>query len=199
MFGFYIMYAVLLFLLGTALVVKPLAAQGGDVPIPPHDSRISFRVSVAAVVLSFSLIAGLIAVYVADSAAFSWWVSRPLDRMLKHYHWVMFGGLGVFVIARLCGVKHRRCLLLFCLSLPGAMTMPVTFLAALSSGAGDLLDVSFEFLLHPATWVLPIIAVRQWLWLQSAKDIHFLSALAQTLLIVVVYLLAERLPFPIPF
>jgi hypothetical protein len=191
MFGFYIMYAVLVFLLGTALVLKPVAAEGGEVPTPPHDSRVSFRVSVAAVVLSFLLAAGLIAAYFADPEAFRWVVSRSLDRMLTSYHLVMFAGVAIYLIARLCGVKHRHSLWLFCLSLPGALTMPVTLFAALVSGVGDLLSVSFDFLLHPATWVLPIIAVRQWLWLQSSKDIHVWSGIAQTCLILVAYLFAH--------
>lgn len=188
--NFYLMYAVLVFLLGAALVAKPVGAQGSEVPIAPRDRRVSFRVSVAAVVLSFLLVAGLIAAYFADPRAFKWAVSRPLDRLLMSYHWVMLVGAALYAVVRLCGVKHRHCLWLFCVSLPGAVTMPVTCVAALVSGAGDLLNVSFEFLFHPATWVLPIIAVRQWLWLQSPKDIKLWSELAQTCLILILYFFA---------
>jgi hypothetical protein len=195
MFGFFMMYAVLVFLLGVGLVLKPAAAEGGEVPVSPHDSRVSFRVSAAAVALSFLLVAGLIAAYFAGPEAFRWVVSRPLDRMLTSYHWAMLAGVGLYATARLCGVKHRHSLWLFCLSLPGALTMPVTLFAALVSGAGDLLSVSFDFLLHPATWILPIIAVRQWLWLQSPKDIQVWSGFAQTCLILVAYLFAH--PFVI--
>jgi len=195
MLGFYLLYAMLIFLIGAALVQKPVAAEGGEVPIPSLDGRISFRVSVAAVVLALLLAVGLIAAYVADPQGFKWAVSRPLERLLTNYHWVIVAGVAIYLIARLCGVKHRHSLWLFCLSLPGAVAMPVTVLAALLSGAGDFLSVSFDFLLHPATWVLPIIAARQWSRLQSPKDIRLLSGMAQTFLIVVAYLFAH--PFVI--
>jgi hypothetical protein len=186
MFGLYLMYAVLIFLLGTALVVKPVAAGGGEVPIPPHDSRVSFRVSVAAGALSSLLAAGLIAAYFVDPA------SRPFDRMATtSYHWLMFAGVALYAIVRLCGVQHRHSLWLFCLSLPSTVTMPVTLFAAVVSGADDFLSVSSDFLIHPATWILPIIAVRNWLWLQSPKDIRAWSALAQTCLILVLYVFFE--------
>jgi hypothetical protein len=151
MLGFYLLYAMLIFLIGAALVQKPVAAEGGEVPIPSLDGRISFRVSVAAVVLALLLAVGLIAAYVADPQGFKWAVSRPLERLLTNYHWVIVAGVAIYLIARLCGVKHRHSLWLFCLSLPGAVAMPVTVLAALLSGAGDFLSVSFDFLLHPAT------------------------------------------------
>jgi hypothetical protein len=56
--------------------------------------------------------------------------------------------------------------------------------------------VTFELLVHPATWILPIIVIRQWFWLRTPRDIHPLSALAQTLLIVAAYIAFVRLPLP---
>jgi hypothetical protein len=196
-FSLLILFALIAFVFGVGLILKPVPGGGGEISVLPLDRRVSFRTSVAAVVISVLVVAGLIAAYAANPEGFRWVVSRPLERgILRHYHWVMFGGVALYAIVRLCGVEHRRSLWLFCLSLPGALTMPVTFLAALVAGAGYWLGVIFELMLHPATYILPIIAARQWVWLRSAKDIHILSALAQTLLVVLLYLFAVRLPLP---
>jgi hypothetical protein len=196
-FSLLILFALIVFVFGVGLILKPVPTGGGEISVLPLDRRLSFRAFVAVVVVSVLVVAGLIAAYAANPGGFRWAVSRPLERgILRHYHWVMFGGVGLYVITRLCGVEHRRSLWLFCLSLPGALTMPVTFLAALIAGPDRWADVIFEFMLHPATFILPIIAARQWMWLQSPKDIHILSAFAQTLLVVLLYLFAVRLPLP---
>lgn len=191
LFSLLVVYGVIVLVLGAGVVLRPIPAEGGELAIPPHDSRVSFRVAIAAVVLSFLLVAGLIAAYFADPQTFRWVASRPLERLLTSYHWVLFAGMGLYAIVRFCGFKHRHCLWLLCLSLPGALTLPVTLFAALVSGAGDFLSVTFDFLLHPATPVLPIIAVRQWVWLRRPNDIHVWSALAQTCVILVAYLFAH--------
>jgi hypothetical protein len=154
------------------------------------DPGVSFRLVVVAVVSSFLLVAGLIAAYSANPDAFRAAVSRPLDTILRRYYWVMFAGVALYVIARLCGVKHRQSLWVFCLSAPGALTMPATFIAALAAGTSDAGEVMLELLIHPATWIMPIVAVRQWFLLQRPENIHVLAGLARTLLVIVAYLFA---------
>jgi cell division protein FtsW (lipid II flippase) len=196
MLNLIMLFTSLVLVIAAAVTPKRVPAVAGALPVLPLDRGVAVRVRVAAVLLSFLLVAGLIAVYSANPDRFRWAVERPIDRLLEHYHWVAFAGVGLYAIVRLCGVKHRHSLWLLCLSLPGALTMPVTFVAALAAGADRWDEVTFELLIHPATWILTIIVIRQWVLLRKPGDIHLLSALAQTLLIVAVYLFSVRFPWP---
>jgi hypothetical protein len=194
MLNLIMLFTSLVLVIAAAVMLKPVPVAAGALPVLPLDRGVGLRVGAAAVLLSSLLVAGLIAAYSANPEGFRWAVARPIDRLLTHYHWVVFAGVGLYAIVRLCGVKHRRSLWLLCLSLPGALTMPVTFVAALAAGADDWGEVMVELLIHPATWILPIIVIRQWVLLRKPGDIPLLSALAQTLLVVAVYIMLVRLP-----
>jgi hypothetical protein len=189
MYPLILLFASLVLVLCAAVMLKPVPVAAGAVSILPPDRRVAYRVCAAAVVLSFLLMAGLLAAYSARPESFRWAISRPLDRLSMHYHWMIPVGVGLYAIARLCGVRHRRSLWLLCLSLPGAVTFPVTFVAAALAGVDRLDGVVIEFMIYPTTWILPIVAARQLFLLRKPQDTHLLSALAQTLLIVTVYLL----------
>jgi hypothetical protein len=196
MYNLIILLASFVFVLATGVLLKPIPAAAGEVPVAPLDRDVAFRVSIAALVISCLLVAGLIAAYSAHPETFRWAVARPLDRMLDRYYWVMFAGAGLYVIVRLCGAKSRWSLWVLCLSLPGALTFPVTCIAALAVGEGRVDGVILEFVLHPATWILPFIAVRQWIVLREPGDIRSLFGLALTLFIVAVYLIDTPLRLP---
>lgn len=123
MYNLLILLASFLLVLATGVLLKPVPAAG-EVPVAPLDRDVAFRVSIAALVISCLLVAGLIAAYSAHPETFRWAVARPLDRMLDRYYWVMFAGAGLYVIVRLCGAKSRWSLWVLCLSLPGALTFP---------------------------------------------------------------------------
>jgi hypothetical protein len=72
----------------------------------------------------------------------------------------------------------------------------VTFIGALAVGGGGWDELVFEFIVHPATWALPFIAVRQWIILRERGDIRPVFGLALTLLIVAIYLLNTPLRLP---
>jgi len=196
MLNLIMLFVSLVLVLAAAVIPKPVPAAAGAPPVLPLDRPVGLRVGVAAVLLSSLLIAGLIAAYSANPDGFRWAVERPIDRLLEHYHWVAFAGVGLYAIVRLCGVKHRRSLWLLCLSLPGALTMPVIFVAAVAAGVDDWGEVMVELLIHPATWILTIIVILHCALLTMPGDIHVLSALAQTLLIVAAYIALVRLPLP---
>jgi hypothetical protein len=191
MLNIILLFASLVLVLAAGLMLKPVPAPAGALPVWPL-----IRLAVAAVLLSVLLVAVLMAAYSVNPARLRWAVARPVCRLLSDYPWVAFAGVALYGIMRLCGVKHRRSLWLFCLSLPGVLTMPMTFVAASILGVDRFDEVTFELLAHPATWILPIIVIRQWFWLGSPRDIHTLAALAQTLLIVAAYIALVRLPWP---
>lgn len=180
----------------TGVMLKPVPAAAGEVAVLPLARPVAFRVFVAAVAVTGLLVAGLIATYSMNPEGFRWAVSRPLDRMLTSYYWAMFAGVGLYAIVRLCGVKHRGSVWVLCLSLPGVLAFPVTVMAAVAAGVDRWDEVVFEFLIHPATWILPFIAIRQWIVLQEPGDIRPEFGLALTFFIAAVYLLDT--PFRLP-
>jgi hypothetical protein len=196
MLNLLMLFVTIVLALVAGAMLKPVpAAATGALPPLPRDRRVGIRIGVAGVLLTFLLIAALMTAYSANPEGFRWAVERPADRVLREYHWVIFAGVGLYAIVRLCGVKYRRSLWLFCLSLPGVLAMPVAFFAALAAGADQLDNVTLELLIHPATWILTIIAIRQWFLLRRPADVHVLSALAQTLLIIAAYLSLVRFPW----
>jgi hypothetical protein len=67
--------------------------------------------------------------------------------------------------------------------------MPVMMIAALATlPASEAGEALIEFELHPATWILPVIAFGQGCALRQPWNIHLLAGLARTFLIVVLYL-----------
>jgi hypothetical protein len=149
---------------------------------------------VAAVVICGSVVAGLIAPYSSSPERFRRALERPLDSILEDYHWLLFAGLALYAVVRLCGVRHRPSLWLLCLSLPGFLAMPAIFAAAVAAGVDYLEETFIELLVHPATLILSVIVIRQIILLRRPADIHSLSALAQTLLIIAAYISLVRLP-----
>jgi hypothetical protein len=189
------MFIILMLLAAIVLVViadltlKPTPWEVANLPDVPVDRHVSRRLAVLAVAALLLLVAGLVAAYLAHPDAFRTAVSRPLNSVLRRYYWVMFSGVALYLIVRLCGVKHGQAVWLFCLSLPGSLTMPVMLVAALLAGTNDgMAEVLFELMIHPATWLLPIIALTQWRLLRKPRSKHLLAGLARTFLVVAAYL-----------
>src|ERR1043166_3530689 len=131
MLNLVLLFASIVLALAAGLMLKPVPAPAGALPILPFDKPVGFRIGVAAVLLSSLLVAGLIAVYSANPEGFRWAVGRPIDTILRSYHWLMCAGVGLYATLRLCGLTHRRSLWLFCLSLPGVAALRPSFFAAL--------------------------------------------------------------------
>jgi hypothetical protein len=176
------------------LVVIAEVKQGSKPPpaidAPPLGRAVWLRLAAAGVIIAALLVWGLVATYRADPEAFRAAVSRPINSVLQRYYWVMFSGVALYLVVLLCGVKHRQAALLFCLSLPGALTMPVTLAAGLLVGLPetDFAEALLEFMIHPATWILPLIVLGQsWQLLQPATKLTP-AGYARIFLIAVLYI-----------
>jgi hypothetical protein len=195
--------AILLLLLAAIVLVfvaelrqGPEPAWAGLPPTPPLDRAVWHRLGVMGVSAFALLVAGLVAAYTFDPAAFRTAVSDPLDSVLYRYYWVMFSGLALYLVVLACGVRHSQAAQLFCLALPGALTMPVTLAAGLLAGlSGEELGLALlEFIIHPATWILPMIVVGQGLRLRRPATKLTPAGLARIFLIVMLYICTTFVP-----
>jgi hypothetical protein len=127
---------------------------------PKLDRRVLVRLGVAGGAAAFLLIVGMTAAYVIRPDSLGSVLLWPL----KHPFSLLFGGVGLYLVVLLCGVRPRQPVLLLCLALPGLVAMPLLLLAyfALSQDAMEALAWAFFALfVEPAAWILLFIALGQ--------------------------------------
>jgi hypothetical protein len=127
---------------------------------PKLDRRVLVRLAVAGGAAAFLLIVGMTAAYVIRPDS----LGSVLEWPLNHPSSLLFGGVGLYLVVLLCGIRPRQPVLLLCLTLPGLVAMPLLLLGhfALSKDAMDALAWTFfAVFIQPAAWVLLFIGVGQ--------------------------------------
>ena len=136
----------------------------------PIERRALLVVRTAALAGFLAVSAGLFAVYLTRVSTISGTILDPVGTALKYIHWAPLWAVALYAVLLLWGVKNHRAALLFCLSIPAAIALPVlligTFIIRQGSSAGLQLVTT---LIYPATWLLPLVAMIQAMQLRIPK------------------------------
>jgi hypothetical protein len=137
------------------VVRTPISAAADERWWPQSDRRVLLRL---AVVGGAAIFAAVIVGYSLDPRQTEWLLARPLN---GHPEALLPAGIVFCLVPLLCGVKPRQPLLLFCLTLPGLVILPLLLVRqALHSKtvAYSLLMDAFIFFLQPGALILLFIA-----------------------------------------
>ena len=128
---------------------------------PEPDRRVLFRLAVVGGAVALALAATIMVGYSLDPRQTEWLLARPAN---GHPEWLLPACVVFCLVALLSGVKPRQPVLLFCLTLPALVIMPLLMLwEALQSKyvAAALSRDAFLFFLQPGAWILLFIAIGQ--------------------------------------
>jgi hypothetical protein len=126
----------------------------------PLDRRVMFRLAVVGGAAALAVVAALVVGYSVDPQQTSWLLAWPRDH---HPASLLLAGVAFCLTALVCGVKLRQPLLLFCLTLPGVVILPLLWLPDLmkSNVPDAALGYFLIFFLQPGALVLLIICIGQ--------------------------------------
>lgn len=139
------------------VVSAPVSAAADERWWPEPDRRILLHLALGGGTVFAAIIAG----YSLDPRQTGWLLTRPLHH---HHETLLLAGVLFCLVALLSGVKPRQPVLLFCLTLPGLVILPMLWLwEALQSNhvADAVLWRIFFFFFQPGALILLFIAVGQ--------------------------------------
>lgn len=186
-----------LLLLATAIVLvfvveglqAPVPASAVETRDPELDHRVFLRLVAAGGIAASLLVAGVIAAYWANPDGVGSAVAWPISWVVTHPYSLLLSGVALYLVALLCGVKQRQPVLLFCLTLPGMLAMPLVAVGTTVAGAGSqVAAVLLLFIFQPATWIFIFIGVGQGSLLRKPGGNFTPSGLARIFLVVITYL-----------
>jgi hypothetical protein len=137
---------------------------------PVLDRRVVFRLALVGGAAAFAVVAAIIVGYSLDPRQTEWVLVRPVN---GHPEWLLPFGVVFCAVALLSGVKPRQPVLLFCLTLPGLVIMPLLMVreSVHSKHVVDsLLGDAFIFFLQPGALILLFIAIGQSRLLRKPVD-----------------------------
>jgi hypothetical protein len=137
----------------------PISAAADERWWPQLDRRILFRLALVGGGLALTFAAAIIIGYSLNPLQ-----TRSIIRWILDYHpsSLLLAGVLFCLVALLCGVKWRQSVLLFCLTLPGLVIVPLLWLPdIMTSGAAGAMLLSIIFLLQPGVLILLPIAIGQ--------------------------------------
>jgi hypothetical protein len=166
--------------------LRPLGASGEETRDQKLDRRVLRRLAVVGGEIALVVLAATITGYLVDPhrtwLAVAWLINHPAS--------LLPAGVALYLVALLCGVKPRQPVLLFCLTLPGLVIMPLLVLPTSvrwNFVAEDVLLVSFVFVLQPGVWILLLIGFGQALLLHQPVGKFNLGGLVRLFLISIAY------------
>lgn len=129
---------------------------------PQPDRRVLFRLAVVGGAAALAVTAAIGVGYSLDPRGTQWLLARPID---GHPEFLLPACILFCVVALLSGVKPRQQVLLFCLTLPGLVIMPLLLLwragvRSMPLAATLLMDASI-FFLQLGALILLFIAIGQ--------------------------------------
>src|SRR5262249_31577648 len=131
----------------------PVFAAADERWWPERNARVLRRLSVVGGATALAGAAAIITGYSADPQ----WTSSILAWPIKHPDSCLLIGIVPCLVALLCGVKLRQAVLLFCLTLPGLVIMPLLLLPPIVKSndiaAAAVLYPAISFF-EPGVWIL---------------------------------------------
>jgi hypothetical protein len=139
----------------------PISAAADERWWPQLDRRVLFRLALAGGGLALTFVAAILAGYSVDPLQ-----TRLIVRWILDYHpsSLLLAGVLFCLIALLCGVKWRQPVLLFCLTLPGLVIVPLLWLPSIIDSyvyQRCVLLLAILFFVQPGVLILLPIAVGQ--------------------------------------
>jgi hypothetical protein len=127
----------------------------------PLDRRVLFRLTGVGGTVALAVAAAIIMGYSADPQRTSWLLAWPRDH---HPSLLLLIGAMFCLVALVCGVGLRQPVLLFCLTLPGVVILPLLWLPDIVK-SNHVVDAVLTFLiifpLQPGMLVLLFICIGQ--------------------------------------
>jgi hypothetical protein len=166
-------------------VRTPRSAAADERWWPKLDLRVLRRLAVvggaAAVAVAVAIITGHSANPQRTSSVLAWPLNHPASLLLA--------GIVLCLVALLCGVKVRQAVLLFCLTLPGLVIMPLLLLPDLTKSYDiySALLLMIVFVFQPGVWILLFIGVGQSRLLLKPGENFTFGGLARLFLISIAY------------
>ena len=164
----------------------PVFAAADERWWPKLDLPVLRRLAVVGGAVALAVAAAIITGYSADpqrtSSALTWSLDHPASFLLV--------GLVLCLVAFLCGVKLRQAVLLFCLTLPGLVIMPLLLLPDIvksSMIAEAVVLYPTVFVFQPAVWILLFIGVGQSRLLRKPVENFTFGGLVRVFLISIAY------------
>ena len=142
-------------------VPVPVPASGDEPSAQKLDRRVLLRLAAVGTAAAVAVAAAIITGYSVDPQRTSLLLAWPRDH---HPAALLLVGVVLCLVALVCGVKLRQPVLLFCLTLPGLVIMPLLLLAAIGESinvAEAALGYTFVFFIEPGVWILMFIAIGQ--------------------------------------
>jgi len=142
-------------------VRTPISAAANERWWPQLDHRVLFRLALVGGAAASAVAAAIIVGYALDPRGTEWLLGRPLR---GHPEWLLPACAVFCLVALLSGVKLRQPVLLFCLTLPGLVIMPLLMLRESVHSkhlAYSLIMDAILFFLQPGTLILLFIAIGQ--------------------------------------
>lgn len=128
---------------------------------PPLDRRVLFRLALVGGGLALALVAAILIGHSVDRIETSLIVRWVLD---YHPSSLLLAGVLFCLLALLCGVKWRQPVLLFCLTLPGLVIVPLLLLPEIIDSfvyQRSLFLLAVLFFLQPGVLILLPIGIGQ--------------------------------------
>ena len=150
---------------------------------PKLDLRVLRRLAVVGGATALAVAAAIIIEYSVDPQRTSlfraWTLNHPASLLLM--------GVVLCLVALLCGVKLRQAMLLFCLTLPGLVIMPLLLLP-LIDGINSVLLLPIFFFWQPGVWILLFIGVGQSRLLRKPEESFTFGGLVRLSLVSMAYI-----------
>jgi hypothetical protein len=166
-------------------VRTPVSAAVDERWWPKLDVPVLRRLAVVGGATVLAVAAAIMTGYSADpqrtASVLAWPLNHPASLPLA--------GIVLCLVALVCGVKLRQAVLLFCLTLPGLMIMPLLWLpdAIKSYDIYSVLLLAILFILQPGVWILLFIGVGQSRLLRKPEESFTFGGLVRLFLISVAY------------
>jgi hypothetical protein len=164
-------------------VRTPVSAAVDERWWPKLDLRVLRRLAVVGGAAALAVVPAIIIGYSVDpqrtSLLRAWILDHPASLLLV--------GVVLCLVALLCGVKLRQAVLLFCLTLPGLVIMPLLLLPLIDDISSVLLLAIF-FFSQPGVWILLFIGVGQSRLLRKPEGNFTFGGLVRLSLISVAYI-----------
>lgn len=168
-------------------VLRPVFASGDEPAAEKLDRRVSFRLAVIGGMVALAAAAAIISGYSVDPQGTSLLLAWPRDH---HPGSLLLVGIVLCLVAILCGVKPRQPVVLFCLTLPGLVIMPLLLLADVLNSknvASALSGYPIDFFIQPGAWILLFIGIGQARSLRQPGGDFTVGGLVRLLLISFAY------------
>jgi hypothetical protein len=144
----------------------PVSAAADERRWPNLDQRVMRRLAVVGGAAALAVAAAIITGYSVDAQRTSLLLAWPGD----HPASCLLAGIVLCLVALLCGVKLRQDVLLFCLTLPGLVIMPLLLLLPDIMRSHNVVEAA---LAYPIIWSLqPGVLILLFIGIGQATLLH---------------------------